>query len=53
VRFTSLLHFRKELKKFDKRWNDWRKQQGLGWKTPTSIYNDERYFRNSVRKKRP
>jgi transposase InsO family protein len=44
VRFSSLSHFRKELRKFDMRYNHWRKQQIHGWKTPASIYNDSRYF---------
>ncbi|MHB8566943.1 MAG: integrase core domain-containing protein [Nitrososphaerales archaeon] len=42
--FKSLAHFERELNKFDRRWNNWRKQQGLGWKTPSSIYNDKKYF---------
>ena len=29
--FTSLSHFRKELWKFDQRYNKWRKQESLGW----------------------
>jgi len=44
VRFSSLDHFKVELKKFDRRYNYWRKSQALGWRTPASIYNDERYF---------
>jgi len=44
VRFTSLSHFRQELRKFDRRYNYWRKNQTLGWKTPASIYFDSRYF---------
>ncbi len=46
VRFTSLSHFRKELRKFDRRYNYWRKSQALGWKTPASIYHDTKYFNN-------
>ena len=42
--FRSLAHFRRELKKFDRKWSNWRKQQGLGWKTPVSIYRDRRNF---------
>jgi len=42
--FSSLSDFRKELRKFDKRYNEWRKQEVHGWKTPTAIYNDKRYF---------
>jgi transposase InsO family protein len=44
VRFSSLSHFRRELRKFDRKYNCWRKQQIHGWKTPASIYNDKRYF---------
>ncbi|MGQ9515539.1 MAG: integrase core domain-containing protein, partial [Thermoproteota archaeon] len=44
VRFSSLAHFRRELRKFDRRYNYWRKHQSLGWKTPAEIYNDERYL---------
>jgi transposase InsO family protein len=44
VRFSSLAHFRRELRKFDRRYNYWRKHQSLGWKTPAQIYNDERYL---------
>ena len=48
VRFTSLSHFKRELRKFDRKYNCWRKTQALGWKTPASVYNDRRY----VNKKR-
>lgn len=44
VRFKSLSHFRLELRRFDRRYNWWRKSQALGWKTPASIYNDRRYL---------
>jgi transposase InsO family protein len=44
VRFTSLSHFRQELRRFDRRYNYWRKSQALGWKTPATIYQDRRYF---------
>jgi transposase InsO family protein len=44
VRFSSLAHFRGELRKFDRRYNGWRKQEPLGWNTPASIYYDARYF---------
>jgi len=44
IRFSSLAHFRRELRKFDRRYNYWRKHQSLGWKTPAEIYNDKRYF---------
>lgn len=42
--FKSLAHFRRELWKFDRRYNNWRKQEVLGWNTPASIYNNEKYF---------
>jgi len=44
IRFSSLAHFRGELRKFDRRYNYWRRHQSLGWKTPAEIYNDKRYF---------
>ena len=44
VRFTSLSHFRRELRKFDHKYNCWRKSQALDWKTPASVYNDRKYF---------
>ncbi len=50
VRFSSLSHFRKELRKFDSKYNHWRKNQTLGWKTPASVYNDKRYFIKDRRK---
>jgi putative transposase len=52
--FESLRHFRKELWRFDKRYNGWRKQEILGWNVPASVYNDERYFRtgDKILKKR-
>jgi putative transposase len=49
VRFTSLSHFKRELRKFDRKYNCWRKQQALGWKTPASVYNDGGYFNKKVR----
>lgn len=42
--FTNLSHFKMELWKFDRKYNNWRKQEPLGWKTPVEIYNDEKYF---------
>jgi transposase InsO family protein len=42
--FSSLPHFRKELWKFDQKYNNWRKQEILGWNTPTSVYNNNKYF---------
>ncbi len=44
VRFASLSHFKRELRKFDRKYNCWRKHQGLAWKTPASVYNDRKYF---------
>lgn len=49
VRFSSLSHFKRELRKFDRKYNCWRKSQALGWKTPASIYNDRRYFSRRTR----
>jgi transposase InsO family protein len=42
--FKSLSHFRRELWKFDQRYNSWRKHEPLGWLTPASIYNNPKYF---------
>lgn len=42
--FRSLSHFRKELWKFDQKYNNWRKQEVLGWRTAASVYFDKRYF---------
>jgi len=47
VRFSSLSHFRRELRKFDRKYNCWRKQQVHGWKIPASIYKDKRYYNKS------
>ncbi len=47
--FSSLSHFRKELWKFDKQYNEWRKQQVHDWQTPAAIYNNKKYF-NKVQK---
>lgn len=47
--FSSLSHFRKELRKFDKRYNEWRKQEVHGWKTPATIYGDPRYFNKDAK----
>lgn len=52
VRFASLAHFKRELRKFDRRYNYWRKNQTLGWKTPASIYNDRRYFNKRTKQRR-
>lgn len=42
--FRSLSHFRKELWKFDQKYNYWRKQEALGWQTPAEVYQDKKYF---------
>lgn len=42
--FKSLTHFKKELWKFDQKYNNWRKQEMLGWNTPTSVYHNKKYF---------
>lgn len=47
--FTSLSHFRKELRKFDKKYNYWRKQEIHGWQTPASIYNNPKYFNKAYK----
>ena len=49
VRFKSLSHFRRELAKFDRRYNYWRKSQALGWRTPASIYNDRKHFNKGAK----
>lgn len=43
-RFSSLSEFRRALWLFDRKYNEWRKQEVHGWKTPASIYNDKKYF---------
>ncbi len=43
-KFKSLTHFKKELWKFDTKYNNWRKQEILDWNTPTSVYNNKKYF---------
>jgi putative transposase len=42
--FRSLSHFKKELWRFDERYNNWRKQEILDWQTPASVYNNEMNF---------
>lgn len=49
-RFRSLPHFKKELKKFDRKYNNWRKHEPLGWQTPASIYNNKKYFNKNRQK---
>ena len=48
IRFKSLEHFKQELRKFDKKYSQWRKQEIHGWKTPASIYHDPRYFNKNA-----
>jgi len=48
--FKSLSHFRRELWKFDQKYNNWRKQEILGWQTPAQIYFDKRYFNKQKQK---
>ena len=45
--------FQKELRKFDRRYNYWRKSQSLGWKTPAEIYKDRRYFNKKKARNQP
>lgn len=47
-RFKSLSHFRRELWKFDWKYNNWRKQEILGWRTPASVYFNKKYFNKRV-----
>lgn len=49
VRFSSLGHFKRELRKFDRRYNYWMKSQALGWKTPSEVYNDAGYLNKRPR----
>jgi len=42
--FRSLAHFRRELWRFDRQYNNWRKQEPLGWQTPASVYLNKKYF---------
>ncbi len=50
VRFSSLTHFKRELRKFDRRYNQWRKSQALGWRTPAEVYDDKRLFNKGRRR---
>ena len=55
MEFRSLSHFRKELRRFDDRYNNWRKQEVHNWNTPASVYNNPKYFNKaykSILKKR-
>ena len=50
--FKSLSDFRKQLWKFDNQYNNWRKQEILGWNTPASVYNNrDRYLNFFVKYK--
>jgi len=42
--FHSLSHFKRELWNFDHQYNNWRKQEILGWMTPASVYHNEINF---------
>jgi transposase InsO family protein len=46
--FSSLSHFRKELWKFDRIYNYWRKQEILGWHTPAEVYFDKKRFNKNA-----
>jgi len=46
--FRSLSHFRKELWKFDQKFNYWRKQEILAWHTPADVYFDGRRFNKNA-----
>lgn len=50
VTFESLSHFRRELWKFDGKYNNWRKQEIHRWKTPAEIYNNPEYFNKACKK---
>lgn len=44
IKFRSLTHFRNELRKFDHKYNHWRKQEIHGWQTPAAIYFNKKYY---------
>lgn len=48
--FSSLSHFRKELWRFDRMYNNWRKQEILGWRTPAEVYFDKKRFNKDALK---
>jgi len=48
--FKSLSHFKKELWRFDQKYNYWRKQEILGWQTPASVYHNKKYFNKNQSK---
>lgn len=49
--FMSLSHFKKEIRKYDLKYNNWRKQEIHGWQTPANIYNNEKYFNKDYKDK--
>lgn len=49
TKFKSLSDFRRKLGQFDRRYNSWRKQEILGWKTPDTVYNDPKYYNKDAR----
>lgn len=52
--FKSLSDFRKQLWRFDRMYNYWRKQETLGWQTPASVYFNSKYFnkkRSNIKKR--
>jgi len=52
-KFKSLSDFKKQLWKFDRMYNYWRKQQILGWQTPASVYFNPKYFnKNELQSKK-
>ncbi len=42
--FRSISHFRRELWNVDHQYNNWRKQEILGWITPVSVYTNKINF---------
>jgi hypothetical protein len=42
--FRSLSHFKRELWNFDNLYNNWRKQEILGWMTPASVSMNKTNF---------
>lgn len=50
IKFKSLAHFRRELQKFDRQYNYWRKQEIHGWKTPAAIYFNKKYYNKNAKR---
>lgn len=44
VRFSSLAHFKRELRRLNRRRSRWKEVQSLGWKTPAEVCNGWRCF---------